>query len=619
MALPATRGAASLRPFGARRARSEAAAGSRKGTTANLSSRGQKKRAAPPAVAMGEPADSWEGDAAMEEPPGAVAAAEAPEAPKPAPSSKLNVSAASFSFSPSASSFSPGGASGAPAPAPPPAAAAAAPPPPPAAAPPDPPAGRASADEQRPPGARRRAAGTRAAATHAATRAHAPRASSSATLPAPHAHSRVDMAQALGLARRVCTEEALAEATQAMRTVGTSEKKKKEEVPLEEDTDERCVTRAAARGQRRLQFCCLRVRGRVCACLCVRVCASRCAWLGVGGGSCGAAPAPQRAALPPLRTRRRAAPRRAARGACGAASHVKPLPPPPRRARSLALRRRFATRSEHVNIVFIGHVDAGKSTIGGQILFLTARARARTRRALASLPLFTHTRPLAPLADACRARALLMRPQGSVDERLIQKYEREAKEKNRESWYMVRPQRTLAMTRMRMRMRTRMHARAGAACAGAMPRRAAREGGVRARACGAPRAAVGGGAGGAPLRFAPKPRLRVHVHTRTRALSLTHAALRPSRPAAQAYIMDTNEEERAKGKTVEARTHTCAPPPPLSRCAFAPPSFPHMHPLPFSRAGWPRALRDGEEAVHHPGRARPQKLRAQHDCRRRAG
>lgn len=52
---------------------------------------------------------------------------------------------------------------------------------------------------------------------------------------------------------------------------------------------------------------------------------------------------------------------------------------------------------EHVNLVFIGHVDAGKSTIGGQILFLT----------------------------------------GSVDERLIAKYEREAKEKNRDSWYMA--------------------------------------------------------------------------------------------------------------------------------------------------------------------------------------
>merc|ERR1719253_1195905 len=52
---------------------------------------------------------------------------------------------------------------------------------------------------------------------------------------------------------------------------------------------------------------------------------------------------------------------------------------------------------EHLNIVFIGHVDAGKSTIGGQILFLT----------------------------------------GSVDDRTIEKYEREAKEKNRESWYMA--------------------------------------------------------------------------------------------------------------------------------------------------------------------------------------
>jgi sulfate adenylyltransferase subunit 1 (EFTu-like GTPase family) len=28
-----------------------------------------------------------------------------------------------------------------------------------------------------------------------------------------------------------------------------------------------------------------------------------------------------------------------------------------------------------MNIVFIGHVDAGKSTIGGQILYLTVRGR----------------------------------------------------------------------------------------------------------------------------------------------------------------------------------------------------------------------------------------------------
>jgi peptide chain release factor subunit 3 len=52
---------------------------------------------------------------------------------------------------------------------------------------------------------------------------------------------------------------------------------------------------------------------------------------------------------------------------------------------------------QHLNVVFIGHVDAGKSTIGGQILYLT----------------------------------------NMVDERTIQKYERESKEKNRESWYMA--------------------------------------------------------------------------------------------------------------------------------------------------------------------------------------
>ncbi|KAI8464657.1 MAG: elongation factor-like protein [Monoraphidium minutum] len=48
---------------------------------------------------------------------------------------------------------------------------------------------------------------------------------------------------------------------------------------------------------------------------------------------------------------------------------------------------------DHLNVVFIGHVDAGKSTLGGQILF--------------------------------------------VDKRTIEKYEREAKDKNRESWYMA--------------------------------------------------------------------------------------------------------------------------------------------------------------------------------------
>ncbi|KAJ1981108.1 translation termination factor GTPase eRF3 [Dimargaris verticillata] len=51
---------------------------------------------------------------------------------------------------------------------------------------------------------------------------------------------------------------------------------------------------------------------------------------------------------------------------------------------------------EHFNIVFIGHVDAGKSTMGGNILFLT----------------------------------------GMVDKRTMEKYEREAKEAGRESWYL---------------------------------------------------------------------------------------------------------------------------------------------------------------------------------------
>ena len=54
------------------------------------------------------------------------------------------------------------------------------------------------------------------------------------------------------------------------------------------------------------------------------------------------------------------------------------------------------TEKEHVNVVFIGHVDAGKSTIGGQIMNLT----------------------------------------GMVDKRTLEKYEREAKEKNRETWYL---------------------------------------------------------------------------------------------------------------------------------------------------------------------------------------
>ncbi|XP_056285718.1 eukaryotic peptide chain release factor GTP-binding subunit ERF3A [Pseudoliparis swirei] len=63
----------------------------------------------------------------------------------------------------------------------------------------------------------------------------------------------------------------------------------------------------------------------------------------------------------------------------------KVAPPPP-----------GAPKKKHVNVVFIGHVDAGKSTIGGQIMYLT----------------------------------------GMVEKRTLEKYEREAKEKNRETWYL---------------------------------------------------------------------------------------------------------------------------------------------------------------------------------------
>ena len=51
---------------------------------------------------------------------------------------------------------------------------------------------------------------------------------------------------------------------------------------------------------------------------------------------------------------------------------------------------------EHVNIIFIGHVDAGKSTLGGSILWNT----------------------------------------GMVDERTMEKYKKEAKDLGRESWYL---------------------------------------------------------------------------------------------------------------------------------------------------------------------------------------
>ncbi|KZT72492.1 hypothetical protein DAEQUDRAFT_685440 [Daedalea quercina L-15889] len=56
----------------------------------------------------------------------------------------------------------------------------------------------------------------------------------------------------------------------------------------------------------------------------------------------------------------------------------------------------FGSVKEHLNIVFIGHVDAGKSTMGGNLLYLT----------------------------------------GMVDKRTMEKYEREAKEAGRDSWYL---------------------------------------------------------------------------------------------------------------------------------------------------------------------------------------
>lgn len=55
----------------------------------------------------------------------------------------------------------------------------------------------------------------------------------------------------------------------------------------------------------------------------------------------------------------------------------------------------FSMNKENISAVFVGHVDAGKSTLGGQLLFLT----------------------------------------GMVDQRTLDKYERESKEMNRESWY----------------------------------------------------------------------------------------------------------------------------------------------------------------------------------------
>lgn len=68
----------------------------------------------------------------------------------------------------------------------------------------------------------------------------------------------------------------------------------------------------------------------------------------------------------------------------------------PKAAKKSIVIREFKPKKEPINVIFCGHVDAGKSTIGGQIMFQT----------------------------------------GMVDKRTLEKYEREAKEKNRESWYL---------------------------------------------------------------------------------------------------------------------------------------------------------------------------------------
>jgi peptide chain release factor subunit 3 len=60
------------------------------------------------------------------------------------------------------------------------------------------------------------------------------------------------------------------------------------------------------------------------------------------------------------------------------------------------LKEIYGEKREHVNVVFIGHVDAGKSTLGGSLLYCT----------------------------------------GMVDDRTMEKYKKEAKEAGRETWYL---------------------------------------------------------------------------------------------------------------------------------------------------------------------------------------
>ncbi|CAF4588669.1 unnamed protein product, partial [Rotaria sp. Silwood1] len=68
----------------------------------------------------------------------------------------------------------------------------------------------------------------------------------------------------------------------------------------------------------------------------------------------------------------------------------------PKEKKNALVKRDIVRKKEPINIVFCGHVDAGKSTIGGQLMFLT----------------------------------------GQVDKRTLEKYQVEAREKSRESWYL---------------------------------------------------------------------------------------------------------------------------------------------------------------------------------------
>lgn len=73
------------------------------------------------------------------------------------------------------------------------------------------------------------------------------------------------------------------------------------------------------------------------------------------------------------------------------------LPPDEKEAEEGLISIKEGDPREHLNLVFIGHVDAGKSTLSGSILYITE----------------------------------------NVDKRTIERYEKEAKERNRESWFLA--------------------------------------------------------------------------------------------------------------------------------------------------------------------------------------